>query len=377
MIALEDPSVVSGKFSLGEGEKIDITYKLLEGEGNDVISFPCRVGHTHSEDTGPHADTGRSEEYLNYSADEALTRFLKNRSPFDTGTIDQSVRAIPAEDLGVSLDTSKVLEEIRLSLVPHSSQIDAALHKVNVYTADLLKPHQDPPRDDRCFGTLIVCLPIPFGGGQLLLHGAEYDFSAAISPALPPLSPLSKYALEVAEPRPVVQWAAFLGDTHSIKPVVAGCCVTLTYLLRHVDTFLPRSVPACPYVGESAYTLKGLSVSRGLKKSGTRAELIARLRDKDAHSLQTTDYTDQEACFKGKAMFDVLRAALMNPLLTAERLAFPCMHVYEQASDFPRTQAGKDVTAGQLRLKGADAFLYIAAGRMGLRSAPLSLTHSL
>ncbi|KAJ1404379.1 hypothetical protein B484DRAFT_404813 [Ochromonadaceae sp. CCMP2298] len=140
MIALEDPSVVSGKLSLGEGEKIDITYKLLEGEGNDVISFPCRVGHTHSEDTGPHADTGRSEEYLNYSADEALTRFLKNCSPFDTGTIDQSVRAIPAEDLGVSLDTSKVLEEIHLSLVPHSSQIDAALHKVNVYTADHFKP---------------------------------------------------------------------------------------------------------------------------------------------------------------------------------------------------------------------------------------------
>jgi len=70
-------------------------------------------------------------------------------------------------------------------------------------------------------------------------------------------------------------------------------------------------------------------------------------------------------------MFDTLRTALLDPefFSSGSLLAFPCVHLYEHDNELPpQDNCGMvDVVGSNLRLKGADAFLYIAAARLGLK----------
>jgi hypothetical protein len=68
-------------------------------------------------------------------------------------------------------ESAGILKEIQRELVPHDpNSISAELYSVNVYTSGgHFAPHKDTPRGNDMFGTLVVCLPSQFGGGQLVL----------------------------------------------------------------------------------------------------------------------------------------------------------------------------------------------------------------
>ena len=118
------------------------------------------------------------------------------------------------------LSNWSILAQIKHVLLPHSNkEVLAQLDKVNLYTAGgFFKPHQDTPRSKAMFGSLVLCLPSQFQGGELLIHHRSgqkvYDWGQA------------------AQDTRQIQWAAFYSDcTHEILPVTDGVRVTVTYNL--------------------------------------------------------------------------------------------------------------------------------------------------
>jgi hypothetical protein len=73
-----------------------------------------------------------------------------------------------------------VLEAVLRELVPHEpNSLTAELYCLNVYSSGgHFEPHKDTPRGDDMLGTLVVCLPARFRGGELLVthHGAQRSF---------------------------------------------------------------------------------------------------------------------------------------------------------------------------------------------------------
>ena len=132
-----------------------------------------------------------------------------------------------ATDSACNFDLSNwsLLAQIKHVLLPHSNkEVLAQLDKVNLYTAGgFFKPHKDTPQSRAMFGSLVLCLPSSFKGGQLTITHKScqkvYDWGAA------------------AHDNQQIQWAAFYSDcTHEILPVTEGARVTLTYGLYVDDT---------------------------------------------------------------------------------------------------------------------------------------------
>lgn len=119
---------------------------------------------------------------------------------------------------------SGILDEVRRRLAPADpNPISAELYALNIYgSGGHFRPHKDTPRGDDMLGTLVVCLPSRFYGGQLVVHhrGAfkVFDWGQEIG----------------TKPEPNrVHWAAFFGDVdHAVERVWGGSRVTLSYLLR-------------------------------------------------------------------------------------------------------------------------------------------------
>ena len=114
--------------------------------------------------------------------------------------------------------STPILQEI-LSIVPIVVGLKAELYKLNVYAhGGFFKAHVDTPRSEKMFGSLVVCLPTQFTGGELIVrhHKEEikYDWSSDTSSTL--------------------YWAAFFSDVeHEVLPVSDGYRVTLTYNLSY------------------------------------------------------------------------------------------------------------------------------------------------
>ena len=143
----------------------------------------------------------------------------------------------------------EILRRIRESLCPHEAVPPIAeLHSLNVYgRGGHFVAHKDTPRDPSVFGTLVVCLPLAFSGGQLVVEQqarATFDwetrsYSFASSP--------EKEARRI-------RWAAFFGDVdHRIETVTSGCRATLTYELRRAPDS-EAAVPGQPGETEAAFT---------------------------------------------------------------------------------------------------------------------------
>ena len=88
--------------------------------------------------------------------------------------------------------------------------------KVYSGPSGLFQKHVDTPRSQSQIGSLVVCLPSLFKGGNLFVrhHGAEVDFDWALRSGT------------------TIQWAALYSDCeHEIKTITEGERVTLTYNL--------------------------------------------------------------------------------------------------------------------------------------------------
>ena len=107
------------------------------------------------------------------------------------------------------------------SVVPNcaSSGLQAELYKLNIYPAGgFFKPHVDTPQSGQMIGSLVVCLPTQFSGGDLAVrHQNEeirYNWSSDVPNCL--------------------SWAMFFSDIeHEVLPVTEGYRVTLTYNLHY------------------------------------------------------------------------------------------------------------------------------------------------
>uniref|UniRef100_A0A383VSD5 Fe2OG dioxygenase domain-containing protein n=1 Tax=Tetradesmus obliquus TaxID=3088 RepID=A0A383VSD5_TETOB len=137
-------------------------------------------------------------------------------SPFGKGSetvFDPAVRTaaeIKAAQLALNkaLPPPEVLDEVRALLQPSATSVVAELDKLNIYgPGGFFKPHYDTPRSQDHFGTLIICLPSPFKGGQLLLRHVDHNSSAA-----PSTRTYDWSASADAAPQGL-QWAAFYADT--------------------------------------------------------------------------------------------------------------------------------------------------------------------
>ena len=162
--------------------------------------------------------------------DEALKQLKLQSEPASFGrgkheTLDPEYRQamkLATDDVAYNFDLSNwsILAQIKQVLMPHSKkEILAQLDKTNLYTVGgFFKAHKDTPRSQKMFGSLVLCLPSPFEGGQLLIrhkeHKKVYDWGAA------------------AGNSQQIQWAAFYSDcTHEILPVTEGVRITVTYNL--------------------------------------------------------------------------------------------------------------------------------------------------
>ncbi|KAG2416014.1 hypothetical protein HFD88_007206 [Aspergillus terreus] len=101
-------------------------------------------------------------------------------------------------------------------------EIRAELYKLNIYSgpSGLFRRHVDTPRARDQIGSLVVCLPSAFQGGDLMVrHGGKqvnFEWSDRSASA--------------------IQWAAFYSDCeHEIKTVTEGERITLTYNLYVIE----------------------------------------------------------------------------------------------------------------------------------------------
>jgi len=111
----------------------------------------------------------------------------------------------------------KILARVREGLGLENSNIKASLYKLLLYEKNsFFKKHKDSEKENGMFGTLTICLPSKFEGGELSVYfdGKEstIDFSKASMYKIP--------------------FAAFYADCdHEIKPIKSGYKLSLVYNL--------------------------------------------------------------------------------------------------------------------------------------------------
>ncbi|PYH69790.1 oxidoreductase [Aspergillus vadensis CBS 113365] len=120
-----------------------------------------------------------------------------------------------------------ILDEIEKQLLPSfnvdaSRKLIADLWKLEVFSSPdgFFKNHTNIPYSENQFGSLVVCLPSRFTGGNLYVRHnkqvRDLDWSPASSST--------------------IQWAAFYDDCErEIVPVIEGKLITLVYRLHAVD----------------------------------------------------------------------------------------------------------------------------------------------
>jgi hypothetical protein len=171
---------------------------------------------------------------------DALGQLVKDCTPASFGrgqedVVDPEYRKAGKLDLS-QFDTSfhpadyRIIRHVERILLPsiksHKKkkntvefrEIRAELYKLNIYSgpSGLFRKHVDTPRARDQIGSLVVCLPSAFQGGDLMVrHGGKqvsFEWSDRSASA--------------------IQWAAFYSDCeHEIKTVTEGERITLTYNL--------------------------------------------------------------------------------------------------------------------------------------------------
>ncbi|KAI9069832.1 hypothetical protein FKP32DRAFT_1616694, partial [Trametes sanguinea] len=219
---------------------------------------------------------------------------------------DNFVMRFDAEHAGL-------IEIVREGLLTGSEEtkgIRAELYKLNVYgKCAFFKPHLDTPRSDDMFASLVVVLPPPHEGGELVLRhdGKEWSFD-------------SSRLLAGAVDR--IAFVAFFSDVeHEVMPVLSGHRVTLTYNLY----FATDEVRRPPQ---------------------DRLTLLRPLHGNAGH------------------IKDALLAYLSNPQVLPEggMLGFGLRHAYP----VPRV-SGDPVAVVKKGLKGSDVALYCACEALGMK----------
>lgn len=211
--------------------------------------------------------------------------------------------------------SSGVLQEIKRKLAPADpNPITAELYALNIYGEQgHFQPHKDTPRGDDMLGSLVVCLPSLFSGGEFVVsHRGSFKIFDWANERDKPLDPDQ------------IRWAAFFGDVdHAVERLWSGNRITLTYLLRR----------------GSGAVLEEPTRASGAEPEPAESERLTRL----------------------------LRAALADPKLLPRGgvLGFPCFHMYSQDQRF-QTRMTTLSKKSALALKGRDHTVADVALKLGL-----------
>ncbi|RAK95204.1 2OG-Fe(II) oxygenase [Aspergillus ibericus CBS 121593] len=159
--------------------------------------------------------------------------FLTSFHPADYGIIELIEQILLP---GVSSDTDNRLQ---------FRKVKAELYKLNVYSGPSghFRKHVDTPRSEHQIGSLVVCLPSEFEGGNLLVrhHGQETNFDWS------------------RQSGSSIQWAAFYSDCeHEIETIKAGNRITLTYNLYVREVTNGATDTISPILEPQAFPLYGL-----------------------------------------------------------------------------------------------------------------------
>lgn len=187
-----------------------------------------------------------------------------------------------------------LLRRIQKELLPKDSgQIQADLYTVNVYrSGGHFAQHKDTPRGSDTFGTLVVCLPSQFRGGEFILNHRgmveKLDWGRAI---------------ESQKTSEQLHWAAFFGDVdHQIEKVRTGVRVTLTYLLRTRPGTTSKPTIAQELSPSLSHAWQALLADENfLPEGGTLGYPCCHLYHQDARfQVKPTPFLDSSTPLKGR-----------------------------------------------------------------------------
>ncbi|KAJ8522074.1 hypothetical protein ONZ45_g1261 [Pleurotus djamor] len=165
---------------------------------------------------------------------------------------------LDVSDFAINLDLcgAGLISKICSSLLTEDRNIRADLYKLNLYgeyrgpylvykltgttqglgLSSSFKAHKDTPRGLSMFGSLVLALPIPHEGGELVLRfpneGSE-DYTLSDDEDVTEVK-IDSAAYLMTHDKPVITYAAFYGDIeHEVLPLKSGNRITLTYNLYY------------------------------------------------------------------------------------------------------------------------------------------------
>jgi hypothetical protein len=297
------------------GDRYDTPSKRLWDQGNDLKDF---IGEAKP------ALFGKGTETLH---DPSV------RNGWQLAASDFSINIGP-EELGA------VVEEVQQGL-GLGTGIVAELYSLNIYEeGGHFETHKDTPRGGGMFGTLVLCLPSVFMGGNLeveMEHSPTLTyFGDDLARVAMPHNAISTghrswwfwSDREEKEGRKLgIPWCAFFSDAdHRVRPVMGGVRVTLTYILRYHD-----GAPAPE---------KSPIAQRDEERIGELTGIFCTLA-----SLSHVDVADENY-----------------------RLGFPCQHLYVNSLLFGEGDASRRLGPSAVqKLRGRDLLIAQAAHEAGLR----------
>jgi hypothetical protein len=173
---------------------------------------------------------GQSEDSLH----ELHKCFVPSKFGKGTETVyDESYRLardLAPDSFSVKPEALKLIEPIMPVIADVIGRpVRAGLYKLNSYaTGGFFGAHKDTPKSEDHIGTLVVCLPNKFTGGNLVYthkgEKATFDWS-------------EKLSSESSGGGALVQWVFAYSDIeHSVEPIKSGFRFTLAY-----DIFVAKS----------------------------------------------------------------------------------------------------------------------------------------
>jgi len=265
----------------------------------------------------------RNRLFEKQAKDLALLLEKIPQAPFGKGgetVYDASVRdalQVKAQEYELSIPQDKLdmmLTQIKIDL-DLETDIVAEPYSINIYQkGGKFAKHKDTPRGDGMLGTLLVCLPTWFTGGEMSvslgIHTKKFFCNSGASAA-----PLPNQ----------VKWCAFFSDIdHEVHTVKEGLRVTAAFLLKR---------------------------SAGVASASIIPKVI--------HGQEQADRIQE-----------VLTKGLRDERFLADggTIGFPCLHLYQNTEVFPgQKNSSMPLTSKQISsLKGRDLFVANAAASAGI-----------
>ncbi|GAM24045.1 hypothetical protein SAMD00019534_072200 [Acytostelium subglobosum LB1] len=208
-----------GAMFLCKGET-ELPMPRIEVKDVGVLSYPVRQDQLQSMiERATRAPFGKGTETITD---------LNVRRVWQIQNTDINITGIAFESFFTSI-TNSIKESMGLT----NEVVTAELYKLLVYDkGSFFLPHRDSEKADNMFGTLVLSLPCPHRGGDLVVNHSGRDEVVSLE----------------NDSMSTIKWTAFFADCqHEVKPVTEGNRVCLVYnLLRSGGTNVDINISSEP-----------------------------------------------------------------------------------------------------------------------------------